>query len=179
MLTALKQNRLLRFLSVSSLVYLGLYLFFEFFIKRYTVIDQRFIGFIINSSDIVLKWLSYDTFKTISDTDYQVIGIDGSDGVWIGSSCNAITLFFLFAVFIAAYPGHQKSKLWYIPVGILLIHVLNIVRVVVLAMIAFYNPLYLDFNHTYTFTFIIYGFIFILWMTWVNKYSIKELNEKK
>lgn len=179
MLTALKQNRLLKFLAVSSLVYLGLYLFFEFYIKKHTFIDQHFIALIINSSDVVLRWFGYDTFKTISDTDYQVLGIDGSDGVWIGSSCNAITLFFLFAVFIAAYPGHQKSKLWYIPLGILLIHVLNIIRVVILALIAFYNPLYLDFNHTYTFTFIIYGFIFLLWMTWVNKYSIKGTDEKK
>lgn len=179
MLAALKQNRFLKFLVVSSVIYLGLYLFFEFFIKKHTTIDQSFIAIIINSSDVVLKLFGYDTFKTISDTDYQVLGIDGSDGVWIGSSCNAITLFFLFAVFVAAYPGHQKSKLWFIPLGLLLIHILNIIRVIVLALIAFYNKDYLDFNHTYTFTFIIYGFIFFLWMTWVNKFSIRTDHDKK
>ncbi len=179
MLDALKQNRFLKFLILSSFVYLVLYLIFEFYIKKHTFIDQRFIAIIINSSDVVLNLIGYNTFKTISDTDYQVLGIDGSDGVWIGSSCNAITLFFLFAVFIAAYPGHQKSKLWYIPLGLLLIHILNIIRVIILALIAFYNSAYLDFNHTYTFTIIIYGFIFLLWMTWVNKYSIKETDAKK
>lgn len=179
MLAALKQNRFLKFLVVSSVIYLGLYLFFEFFIKKHTTIDQGFIAIIINSSDVILKLFGYDTFKTISDTDYQVLGIDGSDGVWIGSSCNAITLFFLFAVFVAAYPGHQKSKLWFIPLGLLLIHILNIIRVIVLALIAFYNKDYLDFNHTYTFTFLIYGFIFLLWMTWVNKFSNRTNHDEK
>lgn len=179
MLASLKQNRFLKFLVVSSVIYLALYLFFEFYIKKHTFIDQRFIALIINSSDFFLNLIGYDTFKTISDSDYQVLGIDGSNGVWIGSSCNALTLFFLFAVFIAAYPGHQKSKLWYIPLGLLLIHILNIIRVIALALIAFYNKDYLDFNHTYTFTFIIYGFIFLLWMIWVNNYSTKGSDAKK
>lgn len=179
MQAAIKQNRLLKFLITSSLTYFCLHLLFEYVIKKHTTIDQSFIAFIINSSDAVLNLLGYNTFKTISDTDYQVIGIDGSNGVWIGSSCNAITLFSLFTVFIAAYPGHQKSKLWFIPMGIFLIHILNIIRIVALSLIAFYNPDYLDFNHTYTFTFIIYGFIFFLWVTWVNKFSSKTGNEKK
>ena len=179
MFSALKQNRFLKFLIFSSLSYLGLYLIYQFGIKKYTVIDQAFIALIINSSDAFLKLFGYDTFKVLSDTDYQVIGIDGSDGVWIGSSCNAVTLFCLFAVFIAAYPGQQKKKIWFLPLGILLIHILNIFRVVALALIAFYNPKVLDFNHTYTFTFIIYGFIFLLWMVWVNKYSSLPNDAKK
>ena len=179
MSAAINQNRLLKFLVISSLTYFSLYLIFEYVIKKHTTIDQGFIAFIINSADAVLHLLGYNTFKTISDTDYQVIGVDGSNGVWIGSSCNAITLFSLYTVFIAAYPGHQKSKLWFIPLGIFLIHILNIIRIIALALIAFYKPDYLDFNHTYTFTFIIYGFIFFLWVTWVNKYSNKTNEGKK
>lgn len=179
MQAAIKQNRLLKFLIISSLTYFSLYLIFEYVIKKHTTIDQGFIAFIINSADVVLNLFGYNTFKTISDTDYQVIGVDGSNGVWIGSSCNAITLFSLFTVFIAAYPGHQKSKLWYIPLGIFIIHILNIIRIIALALIAFYKPDYLDFNHTYTFTFLIYGFIFFLWVKWVNKYSNKTDAGKK
>jgi exosortase family protein XrtF len=179
MFAALKQNRFLKFLVVSSLIYFGLYLLYAFVIKKYTGIDLAFIRLIIHSSDAILNWLGYDTFTRLGDSDYPGIGIDGSNGVWVGASCNAISLFFLFAVFVFAYPGHQKSKLWYIPMGILTIHILNIFRVVALSLIAFYKPDYLDFNHTYTFTFIIYCYIFFLWMLWVNKYSIRGADAKK
>lgn len=173
MLAALKQNRLLKFLVTSSAVYLGLYLLYEFYIKKHTSIDINFIRMIIRSSDVILHWFGYNTYMRLGDTDYPGIGIDGDDGVWVGASCNALTLFFLFGVFILAYPGHQKNKIWFIPMGILTIHILNIFRVVMLAYISKFHKEYLDFNHTYTFTFIIYCYIFFLWMLWVNKFSTR------
>lgn len=174
MLAVLKQNRFLRFLLTSSLAYLILYLVYQFYIKKNTFIDQAFIRVIINSAEWLLQLLGYKTFKTLSDTDFQVLGIDSSNGVWIGSGCNSITLFCLFAVFIIAYPGSFKNKWWYVGVGILSIHILNIFRVAALAIIQLKSPAWLDFNHTYTFTFIIYGYIFLLWMIWVNKYATKN-----
>lgn len=185
MFTALKQNRFLKFLIVSSLTYVSLYFLYEFGIKKHTFIDQRFIANIINSSETLLHFFGYKTFKVLDTftvlgaTEFQVIGIDSSNGVWVGAACNAVTLFFLFAVFVLAYPGHQKSKLWFVPLGILSIHFLNILRVTALALIAFYKPELLDFNHTYTFTFIVYGYIFFLWMLWVNKYATKTKNENQ
>lgn len=177
MLSAIKQNRFIKFLIISSAVYLFLYFLYEFGIKKYTFIDQAFIRIIINSSDFLLHLLGYKTFKILRDSEFQVIGIDGSNGVWIGAACNAVTLFFLFSVFVLAYPGHQKSKIWFVPLGIISIHILNILRVSILAMIALYYPTLLDFNHTYTFTFIIYGYIFLLWMIWSNKYADKTTHE--
>jgi exosortase family protein XrtF len=173
-----KQNRFARFLVISSLSYLALYLFYQFFIKRYTLIDESFIRIIIYNSDFVLHLLGYKTFRILRDTDFQALGIDGSLGVWVGGGCNAITLFFLFAVFIAAYPGNQKDKWWFIPFGIITIHFLNIIRIVALAIIKYKAPESLDFNHTYTFTFLVYGYIFLLWIWWVNKFAAKEHAKK-
>jgi exosortase family protein XrtF len=169
---AFKQNAFVKFLITAGILYFVLFLIYQFFIKRYTLYDQQFIGSIINASESVLHTLGFKTFKVLQDRDMQVIGIDGSNGVWVGSNCNAITLFTLFAIFIIAYPGNQRHKWWFIPAGILAIHLLNIMRVVALAIIADISPTYLAFNHTYTFTFLVYGFIFLLWMTWVNKFSL-------
>lgn len=91
--------------------------------------------------------------------------------VGVGRGCNALELFVLFAGFIIAFPGSLKHKLWFIPLGVVLIHFLNVVRVAALAMIQFKAPQYLDFNHRYTFTFIVYGVIFLLWVIWVKKIS--------
>lgn len=170
----LSSNAFVKFILKSGLLYLALYLVYQFLIKRYTFYDQRFIGLIIKSADLFLRTLGYKTFMVLQDMDMQVIGIDGSNGVWVGSNCNAITLFSLFAVFILAYPGNKKNKLWFIPVGILAIHFLNIIRVVALAIIASHRPEYLNFNHTYTFTFLVYTFIFSLWVIWVNRFSLNR-----
>lgn len=169
-----KNHKFPAFLIISSFLYVLLYLFYQFYIKKHTVIDQAFIRLIINSSDLILHLFGYKTFKILRDTDFQALGIDGSLGVWVGSGCNALTLFFLFAVFVIAYPGHQRSKWLFVPLGILSIHLLNIFRVVALALIAFYSPGALSFNHTYTFTFIVYGYIFLLWVWWVNSFSNRE-----
>jgi exosortase family protein XrtF len=171
MKAAFRSNAFVRFIITSGSVYLVLYLLYQFVVKRYTYYDQAFISQIIISAEKVLNLFGYKTFKVLQDRDLQVLGIDGSNGVWIGSNCNAIKLFALFAVFVIAYPGNQKKKLWFIPLGILAIHVLNILRVVALAIIANYDYTWLDFNHTYTFTIIVYAFIFLLWMLWVNRYA--------
>jgi len=174
-----KSNAFVRFIATAGLLYFLLYLIYQFVIKRYTYYDQRFIGSIISGADAVLHTLGFVTFKVLQDRDMQVIGIDGSNGVWVGSNCNAITLFTLFAVFIIAYPGEQKNKWWFILAGIAAIHILNILRVVALALIAKSYPTHLDFNHTYTFTIIVYGFIFMLWMIWVNRFATKNIPAKQ
>jgi exosortase family protein XrtF len=170
----LKQNAFLRFIVTSVILYLVLYIIYQFIVKRYTYYDQKFIGSIIHAADYFLRVVGYKTFLSLQDTDFQIVGIDGSNGVWVGSNCNAITLFTLFSVFIIAYPGHQKNKLWFVPLGILAIHILNLFRVIALVLIANSAPEYLNFNHTYTFTFLIYSFIFLLWMIWVNKFASKS-----
>lgn len=170
----IKNNKFLRFLLSAGIIYLSLFLVYQFLIKKYTHYDQKFIGSIIVAAEAIVNLFGFRTFKMLQDLDLQVVGIDGSTGVWVGSNCNAITLFSLFTVFIIAYPGHQKSKWWFIPAGILAIHIVNILRVVALMLINFKAPKYLDFNHTYTFTFVVYAFIFWLWMIWVNRFSNKE-----
>jgi exosortase family protein XrtF len=171
MKVALNRGQYTRFLIVAGLLYLVFYLVYQFVVRKYTFYDQKFIGLIIENSDFVLRQLGFKTFKVLLDRDMQVLGVDGASGVWIGSNCNAITLFALFAVFVMAYPGPLKNKLWFVPAGIIVIHAINVFRVVALAIINIKAPQYLDFNHTYTFTFLVYGFIFFLWMLWANRFS--------
>jgi exosortase family protein XrtF len=160
-----------RFVLTAGVLYTCLYLIYQFVVKRHTYYDQGFIGLIVQQANGVLNLVGYRTFMVLQDRDFQVIGIDGARGVWIGSECNALKLFALFGVFIIAYPGPWKHKLWFIPTGIIAIHILNVLRVAMLAIIQKINYNWLDFNHTYTFTFIIYTFIFALWMIWVNRFS--------
>ena len=171
MLQKLKQNKFQYFIIKAALLYGSCYFLYEFILKRLTKGDQLFVRQIINLCTWIFDIMGYKTFASKEVNDFQVFGIDGSNGVWIGGPCNGITLMFLFAIFVIAYPGNVKNKLWYVPLGILIVHTINIIRIIALALIAKYDYTYLDFNHTYTFTFLAYSAVFGLWMIWVNKLS--------
>ncbi|MES2762431.1 MAG: archaeosortase/exosortase family protein [Bacteroidota bacterium] len=179
MLAKIKNNKFHFFILKAAFLYGFCYFLYEFIIKRNTRGDQLFIREIINICKWIFDLLGYKTFASKEVNDFQVFGIDGSNGVWIGGPCNGITLMFLFAIFVIAYPGNVKNKSWYLPLGILIVHTINILRIIALALIAKYNYTYLDFNHTYTFTFIAYSAVFGLWMLWVNKFSGTKKSEKK
>ena len=100
----------------------------------------------------------------------QII-LNSNANVFIGSGCSGLELFLIFAGFIIIFKGNLKYKLWFVPLGLLIILILNIIRITVLAIIFYHSPQYMNFNHKYTFVFIVYGAIFLLWIWWVNRFS--------
>jgi exosortase family protein XrtF len=171
MLKDLLKNKISVFFLKAGVIYLVWFIVYEFIIKPYTKVDEKLIYHLISVCSFVLKLFNYDVFISTKQTEMQMIGIDGSHPVWIGDPCDGLTVMALFSIFIIAFPGNYKNKLWFIPTGILLIHVLNIIRVICLTYIAYAHSEYLSFNHTYTFTIIVYVTVFAFWMIWVNKYS--------
>ncbi len=101
-----------------------------------------------------------------------------SHGVWIGEPCNGLKLFGVFAVFILAFPGKLTHKIWYIPLGVILLHFINVIRIASLTIISAYNPFLLNFNHNITFQIIVYSIIFLLWYVWTKKFSGLKLNNE-
>jgi exosortase family protein XrtF len=162
---------ILKFLINALLLYLAWYLIYELWLHPLRFVDLWVIDNIISTSKIFLILLGFEVIPEVYDASFRTIGVDGTHGVWIGDSCNGLTIFALFTGFIVAYPGSIKLKLLYIPFGILTIHLLNIIRVTALSIILLYAPEKLDFNHSYTFTTIMYAYIFLLWYWWASKLS--------
>jgi exosortase/archaeosortase family protein len=102
------------------------------------------------------------------------INIDGKACVFLGNACNGLDFMGVFFCFVLAYPTSWKSKVWFIPVGILAIHCLNVLRVVLLALNMHYIRSTFDFNHKYTFMIAVYALIFWLWTTWIKRYGQTE-----
>lgn len=175
-----RKNKVYKFFFAAALLYLAWYLTDEFIIKPYTLIDEKLVTLIISQASFILRLFGFNTFSTSEDKDMQLMGIDGSNAIWIGSPCNALSLFALFSIFVIAFPSHWKGKLWFIPLGIIIIHFANLFRVACLALINFYYPDWLSFNHNFTFLVFVYGIIFCLWMYWVNRTlkSLKSQNAK-
>ncbi len=171
---AILQNKLYRFVLFAVLLYLAWLILYEYWLHPLGILDRYMIDNIIWMSAFVLKVMGYSLIGDFPfDEGIRTIGIDGTHGVWVGDPCNGISLFALFTGFVLAYPGPIKHKLWFIPLGLLLVHLINVIRVTALTLIVYYAPEYLDFNHTYTFTLLVYGFVFFLWWLWANKVSMR------
>lgn len=174
------KNKTTRFFVFASILYLTWYVLYQLFVKPHTQIDEKLISLIIANAGFILKLFGFTVYQSTEDRDLQLIGVDGAHPIWIGTPCNALTLFMFFALFVIAFPGSIKRKLWFIPIGIVIIHLANVLRVVALTVINYHAPQYVEFNHIYTFTILVYSIIFLLWMWWVNS-SLKEIktNEEK
>lgn len=86
--------------------------------------------------------------------------------------CNAISVIILFAAFVVAFTGKLKHTVFYILGGSVLIHILNIGRIALLCILIYKFPAQENFLHGVLFPLIIYSVVFILWVIWVNKFSI-------
>ena len=106
----------------------------------------------------------------------KILDNNYTHGVWIGEPCNGVKIFGVFAIFILAFPGRIKHKLWYIPLGIICIHIINVIRIAILIFISSVNPHILDFNHNITFQIIVYSLILFLWYIWVKIFSGLKTN---
>ena len=107
---------------------------------------------------------------TASATPF-VVTLNGQLSVLVGDPCNGLLLYALFAGFVVAFPGTGRHKLWFVPLGILVIYALNVGRVALLALNHVYWRSTVAFNHHYTFTFVVYGAIGALWMLWARRGS--------
>lgn len=95
--------------------------------------------------------------------------LGGQRVVSVGDPCNGLLMYALFAGFVVAFPGPGRPKLWFVPLGIFAIYALNVVRVAALALNHTYWHHTVDFNHHYTFTFVVYGAIGALWVLWARR----------
>lgn len=169
----LKQYRDIFYFLLKCLVLYAIWLILRKYIfYPKSSIDQFLISQITYSTSLLLKIFGFSTY-----VDRTFVGIENYPGVSIAFNCNGLSLMYLFASFIIAFTGKLKHKLFFIPLGIIAIHLFNIARTAVLAMLVVYKPGWTEFNHKYTFTTTIYILIFILWVIWVNYFSTLKKNK--
>lgn len=167
----IKQPKL-KFILLGGGFYLLWLLLYHLVVKEYTEWDYWLNYNIVYLSQQFFDWFGVATYIDIESNHVALIkDFSLHKGVWVGDNCNGFKLFSIFSIFLIAFPGNLRSKFWFIPVGLVVIHLANIIRVMALLLINDYNPAYLDFNHNYTFTIFVYGIIFLLWMVWIKRYG--------
>lgn len=95
--------------------------------------------------------------------------LNGQPSVIVGAPCDGLVLYALLAGFVLAYPGPARRRLWFIPLGIGALWLLNIVRIIVLALNHRYSPETFEFDHHYAFNAVAYAALGGLWLLWTRQ----------
>jgi exosortase family protein XrtF len=158
---------LIRFALLAGGLYLLWFLGYEQYLAADGRLDAALTHNLANVSTVGLRLLGYEA--TVSGGAEPLISLAHRPVVYIWHPCNGLVLYALFSGFIVAFPGPVRRKLWFVPLGILLIYSLNVLRIIALSLNKYYDYQSADFNHHYTFTAIVYAGIFALWMWWATR----------
>lgn len=94
--------------------------------------------------------------------------------VW---GCSAVKQGLLFTLIMLLSRGSCLHKLWFIPLGWLMVYLFNIMRIAIIALLIHHHPSWFEFLHTYLFKYLFYGMIFALWVVWTERLSCVHTEE--
>lgn len=100
--------------------------------------------------------------------DGRVISLANTRGISIANGCNGLSTLGLFVGFVLAYPGSNRRRLWFLPLGIAVVYVTNVARVIAMLFAQKYWPAAFDPLHGFGLTTIFYVVVFGLWVAWAN-----------
>jgi exosortase/archaeosortase family protein len=117
-------------------------------------------------------WIIRHTYDTnVIDEAVNTLRFSNRGWIAVNESCSGLKQFYQILVLFLLFPGPIKHKLWFIPLSIIIMHITNVMRIVVLGMITLWLPDYWDFSHDWILRPFFYVVLFLLWVWWVERYG--------
>lgn len=82
--------------------------------------------------------------------------------VW---SCTGLKQMIFFFLLILCYPKHSLHKLWFIPVGVIVVFLLNVLRITYIVYLCDADITRFDSLHEVS-KYVFYGVMFLMWVLW-------------
>jgi len=164
---------ILKFVAVFSVVYIALSLLYYFYLQQ----DYGEM----NYPDPVTSQVSYQTQQILNVLSYdaRITNTSGHPSVYmflnkkivyrVIEGCNAMSVMILFIAFVLAFAKTWKKTLIFILLGTMFIYIVNLIRLVALAIIKYEYPEYNHISHDIIFPAVIYGSVILLWLIWIKK----------
>lgn len=155
------------------MTYIVLTLLYKFYLNSFEVNDLDGITVLCGkNTEQLLRFLNYDVvIQKSAQNPWMRIVLNGRQLALVTEGCNAVSVMILFVSFVAAFSGKLKQTLLFIFLGVLSIYILNIIRIALLTVLLINFPKYEDLLHEIVFPLIIYGYVFVLWIFWINRFS--------
>jgi len=154
------------------LKFLGVYLvgsvFYGFFITHYEPRPDPVTVWVTEQVSGILNRIDPPVTTFIDMVKPTVKVMQKVSVLSVFEGCNGLNVVIVFLAFLVAYGPLNKKLLWFIPLGILMIHISNLFRIGILFFVSKNYPHQLYFLHKYFFTAFIYVVVFALWFWWVR-----------
>lgn len=164
------------FLGKFLLTYLVLTIAYETYLNQFNTNKFEVDGFtesVANQTVNSLTFFGQDAHQMPNiDTSSVKLFYNKKYIAQIIEGCNGLSVIILFTAFVIAFTGKLKHTFLYIILGSLVIHILNIARIALLCILIYNYPAQEQILHGVIFPLIIYSTVFLLWVVWVNKFSI-------
>ncbi len=161
------------FVSIFFLTYIVLTLVYKFYLNHYGAIDLDGISLFVGKNvEFLLRLFDYNIIiQKSSQNPWLEIILNNMFLARLIEGCNAVSIMILFVSFVAAFSGKLSKTLLFILFGIVTIYILNVLRIALLIVLLFYFPEKTSLLHEIVFPLIIYGYVFLLWIFWINRFS--------
>jgi exosortase/archaeosortase family protein len=165
-------NPILRF-SIITIAIHFLWRFWEYDLHYMPIenvmhkLSLSFVRILYCQSSWIISHLVYTGSSCLNQTIY--LGSHGQLEIFEG--CSGLKQFAQFGLLITMCHGRWFNKAWFIPAGIVIIHMTNIVRIVGSSLVIIYLPEYWHFGHNIAFKAIFYAVIFTLWVVWTDYFA--------
>ena len=99
---------------------------------------------------------------------------DNGQGLMINEGCSGIKQIMQFGILMLIFPGPWKHKAWFIPLGMIIVHLTNILRIIILTVVIKNWPANIQDVHDSWMRIMFYVVIFALWLLWVEKIAARK-----
>lgn len=165
---------LLRFV----VIYIVVVLLYQFYLNAYMddVVDP-FTRWVAVQVALVQNTLGFPTVLVDSLKLHSVLfQTSGKFTTRMVEGCNVFSVAILFSAFVFAFYKGSKTFLFVLG-GLVLLHILNVSRIVLLNIIFLKYPQYEKIGHDYIFPAIIYGGVIILWLIWIQFFALRKADK--
>jgi exosortase family protein XrtF len=158
------------FLGTFLIIYFVGNLLYGVFIESYGYQPDPITKLVTAQSAVLLRAAGFETSIQESAAKPTVIMSEGNNVVLrVYEGCNGLNVMIVFVAFLFAFRGILRNLLWFLPLGLGVIHVANLFRIVLLYFTAMHHQQFFYYFHKYFFTAILYLIVFALWALWAIK----------
>ena len=120
------------------------------------------------------KWFIINILGIDTTINGNIMYFSNDGHISVNSSCSGLKPIIQFVLLIILIPGPWKRKLWFIPMGVIIVHLTNLFRIIGLSIVTLNWPQHWQFSHDWLFRPFFYVIIFLMWVIWVEKISKRD-----
>jgi exosortase family protein XrtF len=164
--------------------FLGIYLLgniaYGLLIESYGQVPDAFTVSVSSQTAGILRWFGEPSAAVRNEAGPTVFLQRLDDTVLnIYEGCNGVNVVVVFVAFVIAFGGRLRSMLLFLSGGIIVLHLANLGRIILLYQTALHYQEYFYYVHKYFFTAILYLIVFSMWAVWVIKFNVRSADKNK